>query len=68
MANVLTLQVDSSGVVKHALINGEDVGEVVAVSQSLVRGSLQGALTLKFTEVTVEEAPPEAPTAITATL
>lgn len=67
MANVLTLQVDSSGTVKHALINGEDVGEVVAVSQSLVRGSLQGALTLKFTEVTVEEAPPEAPTAITAT-
>lgn len=62
MANVLTLQVDSSGAVKHALINGEDVGEVVSVSQTLTRGSLQGALTLKFTEVTVEEAPPEAPT------
>lgn len=44
MPNVLTLQVDSSGAVKHALINDEDVGEVVAVSQSLVRGSLQGAL------------------------
>jgi len=67
MANVLTLQVDSTGKVKHALINSEDVGEVVAVSQSLVRGALQGALTLKFTEVTVEEAPPDAPAAITAT-
>ncbi len=67
MTNVLTLQVDTSGNVKHALINGEDVGEVVSVSQSLVRGALQGALTLKFTEVTVEAAPPEAPTAITAT-
>jgi hypothetical protein len=67
MSNVLTLQVDTSGNVKHALINGEDVGEVVSVSQNLVRGSLQGALTLKFTEVTVEAAPPEAPTAITAT-
>ncbi len=29
MANVLTLQVDSSGTVKHALINGEDVGEFI---------------------------------------
>ena len=67
MANVLTLQVDSSGTVKHALINGEDVGEVVSVSQTLTRGSLQGALTLKFTEVNIEAAPPEAPTAITAT-
>ena len=67
MTNVLTLQVDTSGNVKHALINGEDVGEVVSVSQNLVRGALQGALTLKFTEVTVEAAPPEAPTAITAT-
>lgn len=67
MANVLTLQVDSSGVVKHALINGEDVGEVVSVSQTLTRGSLQGALTLKFTEVNIEAAPPEVPTAITAT-
>ena len=67
MSNVLTLQVDTSGNVKHAFINGKDVGEVVSVSQNLVRGSLQGALTLKFTEVTVEGAPPEAPTAITAT-
>ena len=46
MANVLTLQVDSSGTVKHALINGEDVGEVVAVSQTLTRGSLCRARSL----------------------
>ncbi len=67
MANVLKLQVDSTGVVKNAFINDEDVGEVVSVSQSLVRGALQGSLTLNFTEVTVEAAPPEAPTLIVAT-
>lgn len=67
MPNVLRLQVDTTGAVKSAFINNNDVGEVVYVSQSLVRGSLQGALTLKFDEVTVETTPPEAPAAITAT-
>lgn len=34
MANVLKLQVDSSGTVTHALINDGDVGEVVTVSST----------------------------------
>ena len=67
MPNVLRLQVDTTGTVNSAFINDNNVGEVISVSQSLVRGSLQGALTLKFDEVTVEATPPEAPAAITAT-
>lgn len=56
MENELKLIVDSEGRVIAAEINDEDVGEVIAVVQSFVRGTLQAQLTLNFTKVVVEEA------------
>lgn len=58
MDNDLKLTVDSTGQVVKAEINDNDVGKVFAVSQSFLRGSLRGQLTLGFDIVTVEEAPP----------
>lgn len=57
MPNELLLRTDLSGNVTQALINNNNVGELVSVTQALLRGALQGSLTLKFDSVSVEQIP-----------
>lgn len=60
--SALVLTVNSSGNVTAATIDGNDVGPIVNVSQSLVRGNLQGSLTINFDSVTVNTSTVAAPT------
>lgn len=59
--SALVLTVNSSGTVTSATIDGNDVGPVVNVSQSLVRGQLQGSLTISFESVSVTTSTTSAP-------
>lgn len=56
MANVLVITVNQSGRPVSATINGNDVGALVGVSQSLQSGRLRGSLTLDFDTVTIQAA------------